>query len=242
MKRPLVMALLTVTLAAPALAGCESTQDKAAKLGASSKDAFEKTGLKVAKENPDVEIVGTDVVQDPNGTAVAVTLRNRSDKALVGVPVSIDVKGAKGASLFKNDAAGLDASLVSVALLRPQEQLVWVNDQIPVTERATGATALAGAQKQALPTEVPRLTLQQIKVTNDQEGPKATGFVVNKSDVEQRDLVIYGVAKKGGKVVAAGKGQVPRVKAGKRVEFNVFFIGDPTGASLDLAVPVTVTG
>lgn len=241
MRCPLVMALLCVTLAGPALAGCESTQDKAAKLAASSKDAFSAKGQQVTKENPDVEVVATDVLQDPNGTAVAVTLRNRSDKALVGVPISVDVEGPKG-SLYKNDAAGLDTSLISVALLRPQEQLTWVNDQVIVAEKPKGATALAGAQKSVLTTEVPRITLQQIKVSNDQEGPKATGFVVNKSDVDQRELVIYGVAKKGGKVVAAGKGQVPRVKAGKRVEFNVFFIGDPTGATLDLAVPATVTG
>lgn len=234
--------MAALILAAPALAGCESTQDKAGKLAASSKDAFEAKGLEVTKPNPDVEIVDTQVLQDPNGTAVAVTVKNRSNRRLVGVPVAINVQDAKGAALFENNEAGLDTSLTEIAMLRPSEQLVWVNDQIPISEKPAGVTAAAGKEKKVLTTAEPRLTLQQIKVSNDQEGPKATGFVKNKSDVDQRELVIYGVAKKDGVIVAAGKGQVPRVRAGQRVEFNVFFIGDPTGATLDLAVPATVTG
>ena len=46
----------------------------------------------------------------------------------------------------------------------------------------------------------------------------------------QRKLVIYGVARKGGSVVAAGRAQIKRLKPGKRARYKIFFIGNPRGA------------
>ncbi len=238
--RALIMGLLV--LGAVVAAGCESTQDKAAKLADSSAEAFTQKGLNVAKENPDVEVVKTWALQDENGTAVAVRLRNRSQRRLVEVPIAIDATDAAGKSLYRNDAPGLDASLVGVALIRPGEELTWVHDQVVAAEKPVKVEAKVGEQKQVLKTEEPRITLQQIEQAEDPAGVTVTGFVMNKSDIEQRDLVVYAAATKGGDVVALGKGQVQRVKPGKRARFNVFFIGDPTGATIDLAVPATVVG
>lgn len=221
-------------------AGCQSTQDKAAKLAASSSEAFDKRGLDVTKANPDVKVVKTWTLSDANGTAVAVRLRNTSQRRLVGVPVEIDVENAKGASVFRNNAPGLESSLVKVPLLREGETLTWVNDQVTPAGKAAKTKAVVGVQESVLKPEAPRLTLQQIKRESDAEGAVVTGFVMNKSDIDQRNVVIYAVATKGGEVVAAGRGQVPRVRPRKRTRFNVFFIGDPSGGTLDLAVPATV--
>lgn len=237
--RATALLCLLVLPAALISAGCQSTQDKAAKLAASSSEAFDKQGLRITKENADVEVVSATTVSDPNGTAVAVRLRNTSDQVLVGVPVAIDARDEQGKSLFRNDAVGLETSLVGVPLIRPREELVWVHDQVVAAEPPVKATAKVGPQREVLKTEEPRLTLQQIEQTSDAEGTVVTGYVANKSEIDQRNVVIYGVATDGDKVVAAGRGQVQRVRPGKRAKFNVFFIGDPTGAKLDLAVPVT---
>ena len=61
----------------------------------------------------------------------------------------------------------------------------------------------------------------------------------NRSEVDQRELVLYGVARKGGEIVAAGRAQVRRVKPGGSASFRMYFIGDPRGAELTISVPPT---
>lgn len=233
--------LCACAFAAAALSACESTQDKAAKLSESSTEAFTKKGLVVKDENPAVKVQRTWVLQDANGTAVGVRLKNTSQRRMVEVPIAVDVIDTAGKSIYKNDAPGLDRSLVGIAMLRPGESVTWVNDQVVAASKPEEARVVIGKEKQDLKTQEPRITLQQINLSEDPAGVAATGFVMNKSDVEQKEIVVYAVATKGGKVVALGKGQVPRVKPGKRAKFSVFFIGNPKGAKLDLAVPATVT-
>ena len=60
----------------------------------------------------------------------------------------------------------------------------------------------------------------------------AVGFAANRSKVEQRKLVIFAVARKGGRVVAAGRAQINRVKPRKRTRYTIFFIGNPRGARI----------
>lgn len=236
-----VALMLGLAAVAVSSTGCESTQDKAAKLSEGSAEAFTQSGLQVAQENPDVTVTGTWVLQDANGTAAGVRLKNTSQRRLAEVPIAIDVVDGAGKSLFRNDAPGLEPSLVGVALLRPGEELTWVNDQVVAAAKPADVEVKVGKEKRVLEQEEPRVTLQQIEQVKDPSGTTVTGFVRNKSDIEQREIVIYAEARKSGEVVALGKAQVERVKPGKRTRFNVFFIGDPTGARVDLAVPATVT-
>ena len=53
-------------------------------------------------------------------------------------------------------------------------------------------------------------------------------------------LFVYAVAKKGAKVVAAGRGAVELIKPGKTKRYTIFFIGDPRGAQITLSAPPTV--
>ena len=55
-------------------------------------------------------------------------------------------------------------------------------------------------------------------------------------------MTIFGVARHGSKIVAAGRGIVDRIPpaGGKPTPFSVFFIGNPKGAKLSFAAPPTV--
>ena len=68
----------------------------------------------------------------------------------------------------------------------------------------------------------------------------AIGNVANRSAVEQRRLVVFAVARKGDRVVAAGRAIVERLAPGKSAHFTAFLIGDPRGAELSAAAPPTV--
>ena len=125
--------------------------------------------------------------------------------------------------------------------MKPRARFLWVNDQVDPGARVKSARARIGEPTRPPPKRVPRIELTRPRFEQDPvSGVAATGYVRNESDVEQRRLVIYAVARRGGKVVAAGRGQINRLKPRKRARYNVFFIGNPRGASVSVTAPPTV--
>jgi hypothetical protein len=230
----LVALLATAMLA---LTGCESTQDKSARLEREGGGALREKGVVVTRENPDVKVVSTGAVQDENGTAVVVRLRNTGRRTLSQVPITVDVRGG-GKTLFRNDAPGLEPTLVRAPLLYPGREFAWVNDQVAASGKPGTVRAKVGDGPAVK--DVPRITITAPRLEQDPvSGIAATGYVANGSKVEQRKLVVFAVATKGKRVVAAGRGQVPRLQAGKRARYTVFFIGNPRGARIQVAAPPT---
>jgi hypothetical protein len=228
-------------IATALVSGCESTQDKSARLAKEGGGAVHERGLTVGRQNPDVKIVSTATVQDKNGTAVVVDMRNTGRRVLANLPVGIDVKGPAGKSLFRNNAAGLEQTLIEAPLLFPGKDLLWVNDQVSVASKPQRVDARVGREKKRVAGSLPKLEITNVKVTNDPvDGPEASGSIVNKSGIEQLKLIVFGVARSGRKVVAAGRGQVNRLKAHKKARFTIFFIGDPRRGRLTLSAPPTV--
>ncbi len=178
-------------------------------------------------------------VQDDNGTAVVVRMRNTGRRALSQVPITVDVRGAGRGTLFRNDDPGLEPTLVRAPLLRPNEEFAWVNDQVTAAGEPRDVRAKVGAG-QAVKGSAPRVTLTRPRLEQDPvSGVAATGFAANRSKVEQRKLVVFAVATRGARVVAAGRGQISRLKAGKRARYTVFFIGNPRGARISVSAPPT---
>jgi hypothetical protein len=224
-------------------AGCESSQDKSARLAKKGGKAFQAKGLDVRHENPNVKVSATTVLQDKNGAAAVVVLHNAAPAWQVNVPLSIDVLGPGKKSVFKNDAPGLETSLVSAPLIQPKGDFIWVNDQVAATGPAKGVLVKVGRPPSARPLsgKPPQLAVSQPKLKNDPvSGVEAAGTVANKSKVEQRQLIVYCVAIRGNKVVAAGRSGIARLQPGKKKAYHVFFIGNPAGARLSLTAPPTV--
>jgi len=232
-----------VVLAAGLLAACESTQDKSRKLAAEGKGLLSEHGVAVTKRSKDVKVVSTSVVQDENGTAVVVNLRSTSKQPLTQLPISIDVTGAGRKSLFRNDQPGLEPTLAHVPLVLPGSTLAWVNDQVTADSKPRAVLAKVGEGKGVSAARIPRVTLSRPHLQDEPvSGVDAVGFAANRSKVEQRKLVVFAVARRGGRVVAAGRAQIPRLKVGKRAKFTAFFIGNPRGARLELSAPPSTLG
>jgi hypothetical protein len=233
-------ALVAAGVACLAMSSCESTQDKSARLAKQGSKPFQEKGLHVTRESSTVKVGKTWVLSDANGSAAVVELKNDSKRTLAGVPVAIDVLDAHGHSVFKNDAAGIEPSLTSVSVLQPGQDMDWVNDQVAPAGTPEKVKAQVGVDKGRAPAKLPRIGLTSAKLEVDPtSGVNAAGYVKNDSAVEQRKLVIFCVARKGNRVVAAGRAGVPRLKAGKRARFHVYFIGNPRGAQLVLSAPPT---
>jgi hypothetical protein len=233
-------AFLALSLLAPAiLAGCESTQEKSAKLEAEGASLAKVEKIRIGAANQAIEVTDKTLLTDQYGTALVVRMKNASPETQADVPIAVNVKNAKGKSIYRNDTEGLEHGLIKIPMVMGQEETWWVNDQVLITEKAASADVTIGKSDAPAPRDIPEIGVSEPKLEIDPvSGINVTGEVVNKSQVEQIDLLVYAVATKGGKVVAAGRGLIPKLKTDGKPEFyNVYFIGDPRGADIEVFAP-----
>lgn len=228
---PVAIALAGVALVAT---GCESTQDKSAKIAAELGPVKQEQGLKITKESKDVEVVDTTLLTDQEGTAVAVELRNESGKDLVDVPIAVDVLDAKGKSVYTNTIPGIEPALASIPLLPAGEETVWVNDQVLAAGKPASVEVRVGASEETFSGELPAVAVSDPELEGDPyTGVAAGGEVLNESGADIARLLLYGVARQGDRIVAAGRGAIEPLKAnGKDAPYNIYFIGDPRGGKV----------
>jgi hypothetical protein len=239
--RRLRTVLLLATLAL-GVGGCESSQEKSAQLEQAAK--VERTrnpvqasrGLSITQASREVQVVATQVVHSAEGTAAVVTLRNTSPHALRNVPIAITVKDDAGGTIYQNNAPGLEAALTSVPLLAPGAQVTWIDDQVQASGTPTSVSALVGEAPQA-PANVPKIAVSSVHPNEEGGSSGAAGTVSNDSTVAQQGLVVYGVARRDGRIVAAGRAVLSEVAAHSSSPFQVLFIGSASGAKLEVSVP-----
>ncbi len=227
------------------LSACQSTQDRSAELEEQGATTLLATsGLKIEKESADVRVLSTALLSDRNGSAVVVRLRNDSGQALVDVPILIRVLDAKGKSVYTNDIPGIEPALAAVPHIPAGGEVSWVNDQVISAGEPKSVKVKVGAGGEPYSGELPEIEVSAPKLEGDPvSGIEATGDVVNRTGQEQSRLLLYVVARKGGEVVAAGRGAIEHLKAStKPLHYDVFFIGDPTGAALEVTSFPTLPG
>jgi len=237
-------ALIALVLAAAvaALPACETTQEKSARLSKSAGTLLAVNGLKITRENAGVKVESETVLHDPNGVAAVVGLRN-TGPAQAAVPVAIDVRDAKGRSLYDNSVPGLDPSLTSLPAIARGARTFWVNNQIQTATAPRRVAAKVGVTKAPVPGALPKIDIAKLTYRKDVSGVYARGVIANRSKVPQRRLVVACISRRSGKVVAAGRAIVEKLQPAptpKPVTFRVYFIGDPKGGALSCVAPPTV--
>lgn len=233
-------------LVALALSGCETSQEKNAKLERKAKleqaehpKSVEK-GLTIARASTAVKVLDAAVLRSAEGAAAVVTVRNLSPHALRSVPIAITVRDAHGRTLFQNDAPGLEAALTSIAVLPAHSEATWVDDQIPSAGEPASVDAVVGEAPAASGPE-PRIEITGLH-SSEESGEGAGGTVRNRSKIAQHKLVVYVLARRAGKLVAAGRAVISEVAPGASTPFQVFFVGAPGGATLQASAPPTTFG
>ena len=232
--------MLCAALALLGLLGCESTADLARKIAAKGIVAFHQHGLSVAKVDKQIRVLGTAIVRDSSGTAVVIEVRSSSHKPVVNAPIAIDVADGSGKSVFANNSPGLAVSLTHIPLLLPGQVFDWINDQVLPNGTPARVTARIGAGSSA-PESLPQVEVSGARPFDDPvSGYEVTGTVRNASGVSQANLVLYAVARRSGRVVAAGRAILSRLTAGKSAPFHAYLIGNPTGAQISVTAPPSV--
>ncbi|MDO8185013.1 hypothetical protein Q5424_20810 [Conexibacter sp. JD483] len=230
------MALVLASTAVLGLgaSGCETTREQAARVAKSGDSAFRQEGLAVARANRAVSVVSTAVISDVNGSAVAAVLKNNGPRALVDVPLQMVARDRSGRATARNDLPGLEHGLTHVALLPPGREVVWVNDQLTLDgDRPVRVAVTPGQSRGEGPSQPIEISVENPVLEGDPaSGVTAVGRVVNHSGVAQRDLIVACIARKGGRVVAAGRAIVPNLRANGKATIHIYFIGNPRGAEL----------
>lgn len=230
--------VLALTLGAVVLSGCETTAEKSAKLERAAKRVTvqQEKGLTIERVSSSIEAIDTTVLRSAERAAAVVTVKNRSSTAQRDVPIAIAVKDGAGKTVFQNDEPGLEGTLVSVPAIPAHGTVVWVDDQVPLSGSPASVSARIG---QARPvSELPALAISGAKLGEDPaSGWIAEGTVANRSKVAQSGLVLFALARRAGKIVAAGRAIVPQLAPGASAPFQASLVGDAHGASVQVSAP-----
>ena len=128
-----------------------------------------------------------------------------------------------------------------MALVRSGGEAYWVDNQILGNGAPKKLDVKVGRAKGAAPSSIPQITLSKVRFDKDVSGPFVTRrHHATTASVLQRRLTVFCVARKGGKIVAAGRAVVDKLAPAptpKPIRFSVYFIGNPTGAKLSFSVP-----
>lgn len=236
-RRPAAGAL---ALACIALAGCETTQEKSAKLEKAAKRrgvATNASGLNITKRSTSIRAIEATALHSSEGTAVAVELVN-SSSAAVNVPLLISVAEGSAANAYSNSTPGLAHSLISLSYIPAHGHAVWVDDQVQLAGTPGKVSATVGAAPAAKGSP-PAVAVASQKLEEEAGGIEVvTGTVANRSSIDQRELVVYAVARRGSKIVAAGRSVLASLPAGTTGHFQIFLLGGSAkGAQLTLSAP-----
>jgi hypothetical protein len=227
---------LALTLPLAALAGCTSTQEKSEQIAQSLGPVQQEKGLEITEESDVVEVVSTTLLTDKTGSAVVVTLHNDSDEDLTNVPVAIDVLDANGQSVYANDIPGLEPALTEVPLIEAGSDVDWVHNQILATGRPDTVDVRVGKSNTTLAGELPDIEVSEPELETDPvSGVAATGVAINHTSELHKRLLLYGVARDGEEIVAAGRGALVDMKPERRLHYDVFFVGDPKAGEVTVS-------
>jgi hypothetical protein len=233
-----IIVLALAVLAGLMLTACTSSQDKSQAIRERAQATAPKP-LVIAKPNRDVKVGDSTLLHDQNGDAIVVPLTNGSDKTMVSLPILIDVRDPKGNTVYKNATAGIDYALNHVALLKPHETLYWVNDQL-TGEGKTAKVKVGEPEGKPPAGPLPPYTVSPPRFGHDFSGVKVSGTVTDDSKIDQSHLILFAVARQGSQVVAAGRGQIKKLKhTAKPAPYVIYFIGDPTGSEVTIQAPPT---
>lgn len=230
---PLAVAIAGAALVA---AGCSSTQDKSAQIAAELGPVKQEKGLKIGKRSKDVKVVSSTLLTEAEGSAVVVEVRNQSDRDLADVPILIDVLDAKGKSVYSNALPGLETALTSIPYVEAGEEATWVHDQVLAAGKPASVEVTVGEGGTPFTGEIPEFSASEPKLEGDpHSGVVAGGNAENESGAKLDRLLLYAVARQGDEVVAAGRGAIEQIKPEpKPLPYNIYFIGDPREAEVEL--------
>lgn len=220
--------------------GCVSTQAIAAR--ARLVDARIRAGQHVTlvmRANPELTVGAPVVIHGRGGvTAIVVSLRNESARALTDLPISIGVRTRSGRNVYLNASTSADYFQSHIASIGPRASTTWVftSGRRPPAGRVF-ATLGFPALRTSVAGALPRIVASP-RARSGADGVNVA--VTSRSSIPQYDLQVYAVAVRGGRYVAAGQAALAHLGTNGTATLKVALIGSGLGGSLRLMVLPTI--
>jgi hypothetical protein len=226
-------------IALAALAGCATTQQKAAWLRVNdSRVRATQLSVRVLSPGSEVAVEQVAAVTGAGRTAIVVRLHNLAARSLSDLPISVGTIGASGKRTYLNSAPGLDFFRTHLPLVPAHGLLTWV--YIASKPLAGAAHLFAEVGPQSLHARSP---LPQIQVRPALRGSTHAGVVrltvINRSSVPQYQLPVYAVVRRGGRYVAAGEGTIDSLAGGGSSAVRLTLVGR-AGGQIQFEAPPTI--
>jgi hypothetical protein len=143
-----------------------------------------------------------------------------------------------------NGAEGLDYFETHLPAIDPRGEFTWVFTTSRRLPRAARATARVGSVH-GVPVGAPRTAsaLPTLQITSSASGRRAIHLTIhNPTSVPQYQLQIYGLARRGGLLVAAGHASIDHLGTHASTRVSLTLLGHPTTGAVSFEAPPTIFG
>ena len=216
---------LILALGALVLSGCVTTQQRNERYKLRADRTLEsRKPLLVRRPAGDIRVGGVTALRSGRGSAVVVELENRSGHALGDVPISVGVGRTR-----LNARGGLEFFQTHVAAIGAGARVTWVFTTPRRIPRGR-PFAVAGDAARS-PAALPRIEVS----------PAPGGALVrSRTDVPQYGLPVYALARRAGRLVAAGRATVAQLGSTRSATVALRMVGAPRGAQIELEALPTI--
>jgi hypothetical protein len=221
------------------LTGCVSTQTVAARARlVDARILTSQTGTEVTRANPAVSVGLPVVIRDGTATAIVVTARNGSDRALTDLPISVGVRTPSGRPRYLNRSSNLDYFESHVAAIGARAVTEWVfTTTQPLPRGRPFATVGVSPLHPTVGASLPSLAVSLRAGRDD----LTLGLsIANRSAIPQYDLPVYAVALRNGHDVAAGRTTVTHLETNGTTTSSLSLLGSAHYTSLRLIATPTI--
>ena len=235
--RAAALALFALALLFP---GCRSNEERSAELErkalAENKGHGTNQSLSVKKLSRYVHVTEAVVLHGKEADAVAITVRNDGSTALSEMPIEFTIYGPGNKQLYTNAGGGLSKSLESIPTVPAHGKLTWVDDQVTSTAAATRVVTKVGEGR---PSSAAPIAVSGVRVTSEAGSQAIESSLTSPGPSTYHELVVFAVARSGGKVVAAGRALVETLPPHKKTAApQIFPAGSLNGAAVSVTAPV----
>jgi hypothetical protein len=240
--RPIVAAGAALVLVA-GLPGCVTTQQRNTRAKLRATRLLASRGpLIVTRPNRDVRVDRVALLRGAGATAIIVRLANTSRMTLTDLPISVGVV-ARGRRTYLNRRAGLEYFQRHVAAIGPRDEVTWVFTSRRRTPGRARPFALVGAPARPPVSHaghLPGILASAVAMPVAARPGRVRVRVRNPTQVPQYGLVVYALARRGGRYVAAGRATVADLGTKSAATVDLRLVGAPRGAPLELEALPTI--
>lgn len=236
MRRAVASGISTLCLGL--LAGCAvtTTQTQSSRIKLDRERALAtRSAVIVDSANPDIAVERVDAVRSRRGAAIAVRLRNLTDRPVGDLPVSVGVN-LGGSRRLLNSRPGLGYFDTHAPALGAGQSQVWV---LPMRGGLPAGRPFAVVGRATTPAAPTVAELPIVKARASGSRGAIAAEIHNSSDVPQSSVQVYAWSTAEGRIVAAGRGSVGSLAPGDSAALRIRLIGSPRGGS-SVSAPATV--